>query len=167
MPIAGIIVAHTPLYVWAILALLLVLGFRRLKPRRTHLGRAALAPLGFLTWSAITAASLLLGNGWPVGIAWASGFLLGMVSAPIRTVPRPVHVEGWVFDYSATRLPLILYMLLFLIRYALGIWAGFVPVMADTLALAGLFLSALTAGRTFIDFLPPLRTALEAGRSGS
>jgi hypothetical protein len=51
-------------------------------------------------------------------------------------------------------------MLLWATRYGLGIWAGFVPAMADPLGLAGLALSALTAGRTLADFIPPLTTAL-------
>jgi hypothetical protein len=57
-------------------------------------------------------------------------------------------------------------MLLWATRYGLGIWAGFVPLMADTLKLAGLALSALTAGRTLADFLPALATALRVRKAG-
>jgi hypothetical protein len=48
MKTASIIIAHTPVYVWLILALLMFLGVRRLKPRRTHLALAALAPFRVL-----------------------------------------------------------------------------------------------------------------------
>jgi hypothetical protein len=44
---ARIILMHTPLYVWVLFALLIFLGARRLKPRRTHLALAALAPWAF------------------------------------------------------------------------------------------------------------------------
>jgi hypothetical protein len=167
METATIIATHTPVYVWLVLALLLFLGIRRLKPRRTHLALAALAPLGFLTWS-IVAAGLLFSGGdkGSAVIAWAVAFLIGALSGPIRTVPRPKHIHGWIFEYSATALPLTLYILLWATRYGLGIWAGFVPAMAGTLGLAGLTLSALTAGRTLADFIPPLATALRMRKAG-
>lgn len=167
METGRIIVTHTPVYVWVLLALLLFLGVRRLKPRRTHLALAALAPMGFFSWSVITAGLLFSGGDKGIAVfAWGVAFLAGALSGPIRTVPRPAHVHGWVFQYAATTLPLTLYMLLWATRYGLGIWAGFVPAMADTLGLAGLTLSALTAGRTVADFIPPLATAIRARKTG-
>ncbi len=166
MGTASIIVAHTPVYVWLVLALLLFLGVRRLKPRRTHLALAALAPMGFFAWSVLAAGLLFLGGEKGAAVAaWAAAFLAGALSGPVRTVPRPIHVHGWTFQYAATALPLTLYMLLWATRYGLGIWAGFVPSMADTLGLAGLALSALTAGRTLADFIPPLATALRVRKA--
>lgn len=161
MDTAQIILTHTPLYVWMVLALLLFLGVRRLKPRRTHLAVAALAPAGFFLWSVATAALLFLGGDKGAAIiAWPLAFFSGALSGPIRTVSRPAHVHGWIFQYAATRLPLTLYSLLWATRYGLGIWAGFVPAMAGTLGVVGLAISAFTAGRTFADFLPPLVIAL-------
>lgn len=160
MVIVQIILSHTPVYVWAVLVLLLVMGLRRLRPRRTHLALAALAPGGFLVWSLATAASMFVHlQAWTVLACWSTAFAAGAGSGRIRTVPRPSHIGGWTFVYSATRQPLAFYMLLFTVRYGLGIWAGFVPSMADSLALVGLSLSALTAGRTVADFIPPLMTA--------
>ncbi len=167
MDTAHIIVTHTPRYVWVVLALLLFLGIRRLHPRTTHLALAALAPAGFFVWSVATAGVLFLGGDKGAAlVAWPLAFLGGALSGPIRTVPRPSHVHGWIFQYAATRLPLTLYMLLWATRYGLGIWAGFVPAMAGTLGVAGLALSAFTAGRTLADFLPPLLTVLRVQRSG-
>jgi hypothetical protein len=167
METASIIATHTPVYVWLVLALLLCLGVRRLKPRRTHLALAALAPLGFLMWSVLGAGLLFFGgNKGAAVVAWGVAFLIGALSGPFRTVPRPTHVHGWVFEYAPTVLPLTFYMLLWATRYGLGIWAGFEPVMADTLGLVGLTLSALTAGRTAADFIPPLATALRVRRAG-
>lgn len=161
------IFAHTPSYVWALLALLLVMGFRRLRQRRTHLALAAIAPLGSLVWSLVTAASLFA-HLHPLAIlsCWGIAFAAGAGSARIRTVPRPVHDGGWVFVYSATWQPLAFYMLLFVLRYGLGIWEGLVPAMSDTLGLVGISLSALTAGRTTADFIPPMMTAIASTRAG-
>ena len=166
MPTAHIIATHMPLYVWLVLALLLFLGVRRLKPRRTHLAVAALAPAGFFVWSVATAGLLFFGGDRGAAIvAWPLAFLGGALSGPIRTVPRPSHVHGWIFQYAATRLPLTLYFLLWSTRYGLGIWAGFVPAMAVTLGVVGLTLSAFTAGRTLADFLPPLLAALRVQKA--
>lgn len=167
MDTAYLIVTYTPPYVWVLFVLLLFLGARRLKPRRTHLALAALAPMGFFTWSVVAAG--LLSHGGERGtvvVAWAVAFLAGALSGPIRTVARPAHLGGWIFQYQATALPLTMYMLLWATRYGLGIWAGFVPAMSVTLGLVGLALSALTAGRTLADFLPPLVTALRARKAG-
>jgi hypothetical protein len=162
-----IIVTHTPLYVWVVLALLLFLGIRRLKPRRTHLALAALAPAGFFVWSIATAASLFFaGDKGAAMAAWPVAFLGGALSGPIRTVPRPSHVQGWIFQYAATRLPLTFYLLLWSTRYGLGIWAGFVPAMAGSLGVVALALSAFTAGRTIADFLPPLVVAVRVQKTG-
>jgi hypothetical protein len=167
MEMTRIIILHTPIYVWVLLALLLFLGVRRLEPRRTHLALAALAPMGFFTWSALAAGLLFFGGGKGTAlVAWPVAFLAGALSGPIRTVSRPTHVHGWVFEYAPTALPLTLYMLLWATRYGLGIWAGFKPAMADTLGLVGLTLSAVTAGRTAADFIPPLATALRVRRVG-
>jgi hypothetical protein len=161
MEIARIIITHTPAYVGLVFLLLLVMGVRRLKPRRTHLALAALAPAGFLIWSLSTAAMMLLTEDpWPALASWGLGFALGVASRPIRTVPRPTHLGGWHFVYCATWQPLAFYMLLFIARYGLGIWAGFVPSLASYLSVVGLGLSAFTAGRTVTDFIPPLVTAL-------
>lgn len=166
METVRIIVTHTPLYVWAVFALLVAMGVRRLKPRRTHLAVAALAPAGFLIWS-VSAAGLMLFALEPSAVlaCWGIAFAAGAASGRVRTVPLPRHLNGWVFLYSATWQPLAFYMLLFAARYGLGIWAGFVPAMADSLSLAGLSLSAFTAGRTLADFFRPFMTA--AARAGS
>jgi len=166
MEAARIIITHTPPYVWVLLVLLIILGVRRLKPRRTHLALAALAPVSFFIWSIIAAGlSIHGGNEGTAVIAWAVPFMLGALSGPLRTVPRPAHVNGWIFYYEATALPLGLYVLVWGTRYGLGIWAGFQPAMAGSLELAGLAVSALTAGRTFADFLPPLSTGLRIRRA--
>ena len=166
MSIVRVIVTHTPIYVWVVFVLLLVMGVRRLSPRRTHLAMAALAPVGFFVWSLATAASMFLHlNAWTLVAFWGIAFAAGAGSGRIRTVPRPTHVGDWIFAYSATWQPLAFYMLLFFARYGLGIWGGFVPSMANTLGLVGLSLSALTAGRTMADFIPPLAQALASSKA--
>jgi hypothetical protein len=168
METARIIASHTPVYVWLLFVLLVVLGGRRLQPRRTHLMVAALAPACFAVWS-ISSAGLLFvgGDEREVVLAWTVPFMAGAISRAICTRPRWTHVAGWTFQCAATALPLALYMLLWVTRYGLGIWAGFVPAVADDLALVGLALAAAAAGRSLADLAPLFAMALRHRNAGS
>ena len=158
LEIVWIVASRTPWWVYALLAFLLYLGLRRLRPKRNRLWVAALAPGGFLVWSALAAAALTRHEAAAlVAATWGTGFVLGAASAPVRLVPRPVQVERSVFLFAASSVPLIAYMLIFWTRYGLEVWSAFVPRLDSRLAFAGLALSALTAGRTVGDFLPLVR----------
>lgn len=166
MHMASRILSETPAFVWFIFAGLLLLGVRRLSPRRTHLAVAATAPIGFTAWRLVTIAGLAAAeHGMSVFATAAFGSIVGFASGPFRLVPRPVHVGGGVFDFSATRWPLILYMLLFCTRFVLEVWGHVDPSRAALFATIGLVLTSLTAGRTLADFLPLVRTATAARRA--
>ena len=160
----GLVLLHTPAYVWLLLATAITLGARRLKPRRRHLAIAAIAPALFLVWGLVTAVSIEAHPRAVVAVsAWC--FTLGAASTALRAAPRPQWVRGWIFDFAPTRLPMLAYLCLFCAHYGIGIWAGFAPQLSGPLSLARLSLSALTAGRTCADFLPLLLQGLSASRS--
>ena len=126
---------------------------------------AAAAPLGFAAWSLFTIASLAAqGNAAPVIALAALGALAGFGSGGFRLVPRPAHVGDGLFDFQATWWPLILYMLLFSIRYALEVMRHVDPAHATLFGSAGLVLTSFTAGRTLADFLPLARAASASRR---
>lgn len=154
------ILAGTPPWVWAVLALLVFLGWRRLKPRRTRLEVAAIAPAAFLIWSLAAAAGLAgaAGIGLTAGV-WAAAFALGAASFRLRIGERPSQLPDGRFLFPATPVPLIVYAGIFILRYALGIAAPFHPDLTTELGLVGLAVSALTAGRFVADFLVLLRSA--------
>ena len=167
LEIVWIVATRTPWWVYALFVFLLYLGLRRLKPKTNRLWVAALAPVGFLLWSAV--AALALTRAAPavaVAATWGACFIIGAVSAPVRLVPRPVPVRPGVFLFAASWVPLIAYMLIFWTRYGLEVWSAFVPRLDSELAFACLALSALTAGRTAGDFLPLLRYAPAAAAMG-
>jgi hypothetical protein len=138
MTYVGLVVQNTPVWVYGIFALLLYLGLSRLRPRRSHLLRALLAPLAFFVWSLWSAVSAATTSAQPqlVGLIWLALFLL-----------------GWWSCRFATVVPLAAYMLLFWTRFGLEVWAGFAPWRASALLLIGIGLSAATAGRTWGDLL--------------
>ena len=152
----GIVLVHTPGYVWLLLSAALLMGTRRLTPRRTHLAAAALPPSLFLVGGLYSAASMAA-NAAMVAAVWAVCLAVGAASGAVRLVPRPRQVSGFVFDFAPTAWPLAAYLFIFAAHYGLGIWAGLVPSLSPRLSFAGLALSALTAGRTSADFLALLR----------
>lgn len=159
------ILAGTPPWVWAVLLLLVFLGVRRLRPRRTRLAVAALAPAAFLIWSLSGVLALARsGSAALVLMVWAAALAAGWLTVLVHRGPRPAHMGGGVFDFPATLTPLLLYMAVFWTRYVLGVWAVLEPVRAHELGLVAVAISAATAGRFVADFLPLLRTVLSPAR---
>ena len=153
--LAGVL-AHTPAYVWLLLAAALMLGARRLKPRRTHLAVAALPPALFMALGLWFAASIEAHFVYVAAI-WGTSFTLGAATSPLRLVPRPKPVSGLLFDFAPSAVPITAYLCIFSAQYGLGIWSGLVPELSDRLSLVALGVSGLTAGRTIADLLLILR----------
>lgn len=152
-----IVLGRTPIWVWVVLALLITLGIRRLKPRRTRLVVAAIAPVAFAIWSLMGVyAAARSGSAATVLAVWAVSGALGAMSALVHRGPRPAHLGGGVFLFCGTVAPLLIYMGVFWTRYGLAVWAGFQPELAVPLTLAAVAISAATAGRFLADFAPLL-----------
>lgn len=161
--IVGVVLANTPTYVWLLLAAALMLGARRLKPRRTHFAVAALPPALFMAMGLWFAASVEAPFS-SVAASWATSFTLGAATSPLRLVPRPKRARGLLFDFAPSAVPITAYLGIFSTHYGVGIWSAFVPELSVRLSLAGLGVSGITAGRTIADFLLIFRTS---GRCGT
>jgi hypothetical protein len=147
-----VVLAHTPFYAWLLLAVALGMGYRRLKRRRSHLFKAAITPAAFLIWGLYSAA-YVNADGYMVAVIWACCFALGAASSAVRLSPRPERLEGFVFEFAPSTIPLLAYLCLFAAHYALAISSGLMPELAVQFSLARAGLSALTAGRTSVDLL--------------
>jgi hypothetical protein len=115
------VVAGTPLWVWAVLGLVLALGMTALKPAHRSPARLSLVPgiflavsLGMLLSSARLAAVLplwlmtcLLGSG--IGVGWAT-----LLHIEIDRTRRLIHMPGTAFW-------LVTGLILFGLRYALEV----------------------------------------------
>lgn len=115
----GIVVVHTPTYVWLLLGAAVMLGARRLKPRRRHLAIAALPPALFIAiglWFAASVEAPFL----HVAVIWTSSFGLGAATSRLRLVPRPKRVRGLLFDFPPSPIPIMAYLCIFSVHYGLG-----------------------------------------------
>jgi hypothetical protein len=149
--LAGVL-AHTPAYVWLLLAAALMLGARRLKPKRTHFAVAALPPALFMLLGLWFAASMK-SHFFYVAAVWGASFVLGAATSSLRLVARPKPVTGLLIDFAPSAVPITAYLCIFSAHYALGIWGGLVPDLSVRLSLMALAISGLTAGRTAADLL--------------
>lgn len=116
----GQVLTRTPVWVWALLAALLVLGFSQARPRRVGLVRVALLPLGMAgfslygTASAFGASPLVLGS-WLTACA----LLLAMVPLPVPVGARFDSAKR-EFDLPGSWVPMALILGIFLTKYGVG-----------------------------------------------
>lgn len=137
------IVLHTPWFVWGILALCLVMGFKQLRDQRQSRLRLMAVPAiwtAFGLWGVASAfglqASMLA--------AWALG--LGLVVVTLRQIPWPRGAsfdEGnGLFHVPGSWGPMAMIMGIFMAKYLVGVSLAMVPQLAQATAF-GLGVSAL------------------------
>jgi hypothetical protein len=118
----AMIVTGTPLWVWALLVLLLVLGIRALWPTTAPLWRLAILPTVFFVWGLyglFTLHSLTLQRLLPWAVALAAGIGAGLAIAGLSKIRadktrHAVHIPG-------SALTLILSLLIFATKYVFGV----------------------------------------------
>jgi hypothetical protein len=155
---AEIVISRTPVWVWLVLALLCLLGVRRLRTHGTSPWGLVITPAVFLTWSFIGAVSFGDALGlWAALACWAACIAVGLLSFALVGPPR----SEWVDEHRIVRPgsigPLSVYLAIFGLRYGLEIWAGFFPERATLAAALALILSGFMAGRTTGDLGLALR----------
>lgn len=151
VPLVTGIVTHTPLYVWAIFAFIVFLGYQRTRDRVVHVWRLLLLPAVMI----VTAMSGIIGGGLAILPAVLAGFAVG-------------GTGGWLLerDGATRRLPggrlwlrgewwsLLQIILIFGFRYSLAVTTAINPAFVGnpTVHLVTAFisslLSALVLGRT-------------------
>lgn len=148
------ILTHTPRWVFALFAVLLVLGVQQLRPREVTLRRMVLLPLAMV---ALSFQGLLGAFGPQAGTLLVWGACALATAGAVLARPWP---EGLRYDPRQRRLsvpgsavPLALMMGVFFTKYAAGVALGEAPQLAQTAAFAlpcsalyGAF-SGLFAGR--------------------
>jgi hypothetical protein len=147
------IVAHTPPWVWAILAAITLLGLRQCVAHRMTWARALVAPLalgGYSLWSGMQAFGPRALPAWVLGaaLAWAANRALRW---PRQMWPQP---DGSV-RLAGSPWPLLAMWLIFALRYAVAVTLVFHRDWADdagfasAAALAWGALSGLFAARAW------------------
>ncbi len=129
MPSLFEIVAHTPTWVWLVMALVLWLGLQGLRPRVVPVWRPALLPLVGLTMS-LTGVAQALHPGLALA-GWSAAFLLALPLGHAIGRRRPIRrrPDGRL-EISGGWFALIFGVSIFAVRYALGVLFGVAPALA-------------------------------------
>ena len=121
------ILTHTPLWVWGVLALLVVLGAMQMRDHVLTRARLLLAPIGlgvYSLWSSLAA----FGVRAEVIAAWTAGIALALAANRGLQWPRRVSpLPGGRFALRASPWPLVVMLSIFAIRYVGAVTLVFHP----------------------------------------
>lgn len=148
---ASHVATGAPIWVYALLAGLVVLGVRRLRTRELPVVVALIPSAAFLIWSIIGAAAFARHAGVPLAsAAWLGGAIVGVASAVLLAEPRGERLPGGRVRQPGSWLPLLSYLGVFVVRFACGAWAAIVPAQANTATAIGIAVSAVVTARLVV-----------------
>ena len=154
MPSAGMIVQGAPGWVWVLLMALVALGVRRLRTRETPQAVAMIAPVAFLVWSIVGAIGFA-GAAPPIFAATAliGGAAIGAASGVLLPDRHATRLPGGRVRQPGSPVPLILYVSVFVVRFACGAWAVIEPDQATMATAIGVAVSSATSARLIVGVL--------------
>lgn len=154
-PLIGQILTNTPLWVWGLLAALLVLGWSQTRSRNVGLARIIILPLGLGAFSLYGTISAFGTSPAVLGSWFATAVLLVLV---VTQLPLPAGARYETatrqFQLPGSWIPMALIMAIFLTKYVVGVSLVMHPelkVHANfSLAIGTLYgvFSGIFAGRT-------------------
>lgn len=134
-----VILQHTPIWVWTLLAALVALGAYQARSREMTLLRVTVLPLVLV---ALSASGVLSAFGiHPVTIGgWLAGLGVALTLGKRLVVSRGAHwsAETGRLHVPGSWLPLVLILALFSLKYAAGVTVAMTPSMAHDSTFAGL-----------------------------
>jgi len=148
---AANIVGGAPTWVYILLVALVLLGVRRLRTREVPAVVALLPSAAFLIWSIAGANTFAARAGAaPAAVAWLVGAAIGAVSFALLPEPRGERLAGGRVRQPGSRIPLVLYLGVFAIRFACGAWAAVAPAQAFVAIGIGIAVSAAVTTRLLV-----------------
>ena len=125
------IIRRTPVWVWAILAALIVLGLTQMRDRLVSRTRLMVTPIGLGLYSLSGAASMF-GARPPIVAAWIAGLALAIAANRVLLWPRDARPDGrGNFAVPGSAWPLVLMMAIFVLRYVGAVSLAFRPAWAQ------------------------------------
>ena len=116
------VVAHTPLWVWGLLALLIALGLAQSVARKVSLRRVIWLPLAMTALSLHGTLSVLQADQW-IWVLWLGAAVATMAWFASSDLPAGVGFEPSTSTFSlpGSWEPLVLMMGIFMTRYAVAV----------------------------------------------
>lgn len=147
MPSIVVILQNTPRWVFALFAVLVVLGVQALRARTLPIWRLLITPVIFIGWGV---ASLAL-QSWSSPILLADWLIVAAIAAGIAwTVSRLDNVRidhaRHLVSLDGSAFPIIRNLLIFSAKYGLGVAIAVAPAFRSELAIADIAVSGASAG---------------------
>ncbi len=116
------IISRTPVWVWAILVVLLWVGFKQTLPRSVSLRRITVLPLVMVGLSLVGTLTAF-GAGSHVLLAWGAAAAVAAAVVMQRSLPQNTHYRVWTqhFQLPGSWTPLMLMMGIFTTKFAVGV----------------------------------------------
>jgi hypothetical protein len=147
MPITEIL-NGAPVWAYVLLVVLIALGVRRLKARDVPVFVAIIPVAAFFIWSVFGAVSFAaIAGGVFAAAAWIGGAAIGAASAKLLPDARGVRLPGGRVHLPKSWIPLLLYMVVFVVRFGCGAWAAINPAQAVLATGVGVAVSAAMTAR--------------------
>jgi hypothetical protein len=126
------IVTHTPTPVWAVLAVLVLIGLRQTRTQDLSPTRVWAVPAVVALASLVGAVRGFAGAGELLtGACWAVGAALGFVSNRSLDLPRRVSANAdGSFRIGGSIAPLLLFVGVFMVRYVVNVALAIQPALA-------------------------------------
>ena len=142
------VLSHTPVWVWALLALLVALGLRQTRAQIVTRRRLVAVPVGLGIYSLVGLLQTFGGHSSSL-LPWVAGAVLGFGLNQLWQLPRQVQaLPDGRFRLGGSVVPLVLFMAIFLMRYVLAVALNIEPELAHapTLVLPACLLMGLSIG---------------------
>ncbi len=132
------ILTHTPTSVWAVFAVLVLLGLRQTRTQDMSATRVWIVPAVVGVASLVGALQGFAGAGELLtGACWAAGAALGFVSNRSLDLPRRVSANAdGSFRIGGSVAPLLLFTGVFLVRYVVNVALAIQPSLSGNPAAA-------------------------------
>ena len=125
------IITRTPIWVWAILGLLLWVGLQQSVPRSVSLRRITVLPLVMIGLS-LAGMFTAFGAGSHALLAWGIAAVVAGAVVMSRSLPQATQYNSWTqqFQLPGSWTPLVLMMGIFITKYAVGVTLAMHPGLA-------------------------------------
>jgi hypothetical protein len=124
---------QTPVWVWTLFIFLMFRGAQALQGSVTSLPRLAIVPVVFAAWGLWSTATHSHEPGL-TGLVWAASFVIGAALGALRTTRTPIQVDrsAGLVALPGSPMVLVLVLVVFSVKYALGAWSAIQPGAVQT-----------------------------------
>lgn len=128
------ILRGTPVWVWGLLTLLVIVGVSQSMPRRLSARRAMVMP-GVMLALSLSGVATTFGVRPLALAAWLAGIALAIVLGIDAVAPRGARWEREAarFELPGSWLPMVLILGIFCIKYGVGVSLAMAPALASNL----------------------------------